>query len=145
VTYHGPGQITAYILIDLKRAEMSVFELISVIEKTVINTMSKWKVPGYTDRLARGVYCKSRKKIASIGLRVRRGCTYHGISFNVDMDMSPWKSINACGLDLEMTQLKNETNDYVDFNDVLFTFKKELIKELGYNDESENIVDNTSL
>ena len=145
VTYHGPGQITAYILIDLKRAEMSVFELISVIEKTVINTMSKWKVPGYTDRLARGVYCKSRKKIASIGLRVRRGCTYHGISFNVDMDMSPWKSINACGLDLEMTQLKNETNDYVDFNDVLFTFKKELIKELGYNDESENIVDSTSL
>ena len=130
---------------DLKRAEMSVFELISVIEKTVINTMSKWKVPGYTDRLARGVYCKSRKKIASIGLRVRRGCTYHGISFNVDMDMSPWKSINACGLDLEMTQLKNETNDYVDFNDVLFTFKKELIKELGYNDESKNIVDSTSL
>ena len=61
------------------------------------------------------------------------------------MDMSPWKSINACGLDLEMTQLKNETNDYVDFNDVLFTFKKELIKELGYNDERENIVDNTSL
>jgi len=145
VTYHGPGQITAYILIDLKRAEMSVFELISVIEKTVIKTMSKWKVPGYTDRLARGVYCKSRKKIASIGLRVRRGCTYHGISFNVDMDMSPWKSINACGLDLEMTQLKNETNDYVDFNDVLFTFKKELIKELGYNDESKNIVDSTSL
>ena len=145
VTYHGPGQITAYILIDLKRAEMSVFELISVIEKTVINTMSKWKVPGYTDRLARGVYCKSRKKIASIGLRVRRGCTYHGISFNVDMDMSPWKSINACGLDLEMTQLKNETNDYVDFNDVLFTFKKELIKELGYNDESKKIVDSTSL
>ena len=145
VTYHGPGQITAYILIDLKRAEMSVFELISLIEKTVIKTMSKWKVPGYTDRLARGVYCKSRKKIASIGLRVRRGCTYHGISFNVDMDMSPWKSINACGLDLEMTQLKNETNDYVDFNDVLFTFKKELIKELGYNDESKNIVDSTSL
>ena len=145
VTYHGPGQITAYILIDLKRAEMSVFELISVIEKTVIKTMSKWKVPGYTDRLARGVYCKSRKKFASIGLRVRRGCTYHGISFNVDMDMSPWKSINACGLDLEMTQLKNETNDYVDFNDVLFTFKKELIKELGYNDESKNIVDSTSL
>ena len=145
VTYHGPGQITAYILIDLKRAEMSVFELISVIEKTVIKTMSKWKVPGYTDRLARGVYCKSRKKIASIGLRVRRGCTYHGISFNVDMDMSPWKSINACGLDLEMTQLKNETNDYVNFNDVLFTFKKELIKELGYNDESKNIVDSTSL
>ena len=145
VTYHGPGQITAYILIDLKRAEMSVFELISVIEKTVIKTMSKWKVPGYTDRLARGVYCKSRKKIASIGLRVRRGCTYHGISFNVDMDMSPWKSINACGLDLEVTQLKNETNDYVDFNDVLFTFKKELIKELGYNDESKNIVDSTSL
>ena len=145
VTYHGPGQITAYILIDLKRAEMSVFELISVIEKTVIKTMSKWKVPGYTDRLARGVYCKSRKKIASIGLRVRRGCTYHGISFNVDMDMSPWKSINACGLDLEMTQLKNETNDYVDFNDVLFTFKKELIKELGYNNEIVNIVDSTSL
>ena len=145
VTYHGPGQITAYMLIDLKRAEMSVFELISVIEKTVINTMSKWKVPGYTDRLARGVYCKSRKKIASIGLRVRRGCTYHGISFNVDMDMSPWKSINACGLDLEMTQLKNETNDYVNFNDVLFTFKKELIKELGYNNEIANIVDSTSL
>ena len=145
VTYHGPGQITAYILIDLKRAEMSVFELISVNETTVINTMSKWKVPVYTDRLACGVYCESRKKIASIGLRVRRGCTYHGISFNVDMDMSPWKSINACGLDLEMTQLKNETNDYVDFNDVLFTFKKELIKELGYNDESKNIVDSTSL
>ncbi|GIR39412.1 MAG: hypothetical protein CM15mP51_01920 [Porticoccaceae bacterium] len=145
MTYHGPGQITAYILIDLKRAEMSVFELISVIEKTVIKTMSKWKVPGYTDRLARGVYCKSRKKIASIGLRVRRGCTYHGISFNVDMDMSPWKSINACGLDLEMTQLKNETNDYVNFSDVLFAFKKELIKELGYNNESKNIVDSTSL
>ena len=145
VTYHGPGQITAYILIDLKRAEMSVFKLISVIEKTVINTMSKWKVPGYTDHLARGVYCKSRKKIASIGLRVTRGCTYHGISFNVDMDMSPWKRINACGLDLEMTQLKNETNDCINFSDVLFTFKKELIKELGYNNEIANIVDSTSL
>ena len=61
------------------------------------------------------------------------------------MDMSPWKSINACGLDLEMTQLKNETNDYVNFSDVLFTFKKQLIKELGYNNERANIVDSTSL
>ena len=59
--------------------------------------------------------------------------------------MSPWESINACGLDLEMTQLKNETNDHVNFSDVLFTFKKELIKELGYNDEIKKIVDSTSL
>ena len=140
VTFHGHGQITAYTLIDLKRANSKIFGLIDIIENSVIETMALWNVEGHTEKASRGVFCESGNKIASIGLRVRKGHTYHGVNFNIDMDMSPWSRINACGLGLEMTQLKSETYIDVQLNEVQTSFREILTKNLGYNNHTDKII-----
>lgn len=106
VTYHGPGQLVAYVLFDLNRLGIGVRSLVTGLENAVINTLSQYGIKAQARRDAPGVYV-SDKKIASLGLRVRKGCSYHGLSLNVDMDLSPFGLINPCGHPgLEVTSLK---------------------------------------
>ena len=96
VTYHGPGQWVVYVLVDLKRAKMGVRQLVSVIENSIIDCLSLQGIAGEADPKAPGVYVDGRK-IASLGLKVSRGCSYHGLALNVDMDLEPFSRINPCG------------------------------------------------
>ncbi|MGE0114006.1 MAG: lipoyl(octanoyl) transferase LipB [Steroidobacteraceae bacterium] len=96
VTYHGPGQLVVYPLIDLRRHKLGVRDLVMALENAVIDTASTWGVAAAAKRDAPGVYVDGRK-LASIGLRIRRGCTYHGLAFNVAMDLEPFQRINPCG------------------------------------------------
>lgn len=107
VTYHGPGQLVAYILMDIERRNLGVRTLVSQLEKILINTLAHYKIIGTIQCGAPGVYVND-KKIASIGLRVKNGRTYHGIALNVDMDLAPFSGINPCGFEkMEMTQIKH--------------------------------------
>ena len=106
VTYHGPGQIVAYILMDLQRRHWGIKKLVNCLEQAVIELLAGYDIPAARKEHAPGVYVDGAK-IAALGLRVRRGCTYHGLSFNVDMDLTPFSSINPCGFEgLQSTQLK---------------------------------------
>jgi len=96
VTYHGPGQIVAYPLFDLRRMKLGVRELVCRIEQAVIDTLAEWNIIGARREGAPGVFVGDAK-IAALGLRVRRGCTFHGLAFNVDMDLEPFQRINPCG------------------------------------------------
>jgi lipoyl(octanoyl) transferase len=105
VTYHGPGQLVVYPLIDLKRARLGIRDLVCALEQSVIDTLAAYGIDAAARRGAPGVYVAGRK-IASVGLRVRRGCTYHGLAFNVRMDLEPFRRINPCGYaGLEVTQV----------------------------------------
>jgi len=105
VTYHGPGQLIAYTLLDLNRLGIGVRSLVTGLENAVINTLSQYGIQAEARRDAPGVYVAD-KKIASLGLRIRKGCSYHGLSLNVDMDLSPFTAINPCGYaGLEVTSL----------------------------------------
>ncbi len=110
ITYHGPGQAMLYVLFDLKRAGFGVRELVIRIESAVIATLDGYGVAAYGKRDAPGVYVKLKAgeeaKIASLGLKIRNGCTYHGVAFNVDMDLTPFSVINPCGFEgLRVTHL----------------------------------------
>ena len=105
VTYHGPGQIVAYPLIDLRRAGVGVRELVNRIEQAIIDTLAHWNIEAQRREGAPGVYVGDAK-VAALGLRVRRGCSFHGLAFNVNMDLSPYHRINPCGYKgLEVTQV----------------------------------------
>jgi lipoyl(octanoyl) transferase len=107
ITYHGPGQLVAYVLIDLRRRNLSVRDFVAMLEQAVIDVLAEYHIQAHGDRSAPGVYVEGAK-ICSIGLRVRRGCSYHGIAFNVDMDLTPFSYINPCGLvGMKMTQTKD--------------------------------------
>jgi lipoyl(octanoyl) transferase len=117
VTYHGPGQIIVYTLLDLKRMNIGVRELVTGIENGVIELLQEYAVDASARRDAPGVYVDGRK-IAALGLRVRRGCSFHGLALNVDMDLEPFSHINPCGYrGLEVTQL-SELADASDFKAV---------------------------
>lgn len=96
VTYHGPGQLVVYTLIDLRRAGIGVRQMVTNIEQTVVNLLAQYGVDAYARQDAPGVYVDERK-IASLGLRVKRGACYHGVSLNIDMDLTPFSYINPCG------------------------------------------------
>jgi lipoyl(octanoyl) transferase len=96
VTYHGPGQVVLYLLLDLARLKIKVRELVTAIEQAVINLLAKHGVTAERRDGAPGVYV-GEAKIAALGLRIRNGCSYHGVSLNVDMDLSPFAAINPCG------------------------------------------------
>ncbi len=105
VTYHGPGQLIAYTLFDLKRHRIGIRDMVSLLEDTVINMVAKYGLSAESRADAPGVYVDG-KKLASLGLRVKRGACYHGVSINVDMDLSPFLSINPCGYQgMEMVNL----------------------------------------
>lgn len=105
VTYHGPGQIVAYPLLDLRRLKLGVRELVRRIEQSIIDTLAEWNVVAVRRDGAPGVYVNDAK-IAALGLRVRHGCTFHGLAFNIAMDLEPFHRINPCGYTgLSVTQL----------------------------------------
>jgi len=105
ITYHGPGQLVAYILMDLTRRNLSIRSLVCELERVLIRVLDTFGLSAETKPGAPGVYVNN-KKIASIGLRVRKGCSYHGLALNVDMDLKPFLGINPCGYaGLNMTQL----------------------------------------
>jgi lipoyl(octanoyl) transferase len=105
VTYHGPGQLVVYPLLDLRRLKLGVRELVTALENSVIETVKEWGIAAVARRDAPGVYVEGRK-LASVGLRIRRGCSYHGMAFNIKMDLEPFARINPCGYaGLQVTQL----------------------------------------
>ena len=105
VTYHGPGQLIVYFLMDIRRRGLGVRTLVHGIENAVIDYLSQFDIEAHARADAPGIYVK-HAKIGSLGLRIRRGCSFHGLSFNVNMDLEPFKRINPCGLsNLQMTQL----------------------------------------
>lgn len=107
VTYHGPGQQILYILLDLRRYQINVRQLVSLLEQTVINTLQELAIDAHARPDAPGVYI-ANKKICSLGLRIRRGCSLHGLALNVAMDLSPFSRINPCGYSgLPMTQVSD--------------------------------------
>jgi lipoyl(octanoyl) transferase len=112
VTYHGPGQLVVYFLVDLNRAGYGIRSLVTRIEQAMIDVLTGYGIHAHADRDAPGVYVEhaggaaGRAKIGSLGLRVRRGCSYHGLSLNVAMDLEPFSRINPCGYQgLRMTQV----------------------------------------
>ena len=107
ITYHGPGQVVIYLLLDLQRRHLKVRELVQRIEQAVIDLLAGYGIEGVRREGAPGVYV-GNAKVAALGLRVRNGCCYHGVSLNVDMDLSPFAAINPCGYKgLSVTQLRD--------------------------------------
>ncbi|MEO7064636.1 MAG: lipoyl(octanoyl) transferase LipB [Dokdonella sp.] len=105
VTYHGPGQIVAYPLLDLRRLGIGVRELVNRIEQAIIDTLDTWNIVAQRRDGAPGVYV-GNAKVAALGLRIRRGCSFHGLAFNVAMDLEPFQRINPCGYQgLAVTQV----------------------------------------
>ncbi len=96
VTYHGPGQIVLYPLLDLKRLGIGVRDYVCKIEQAIIDTLGEWNIGAERKEGAPGVYVNGAK-VAALGIRVRRGCTFHGLAFNIDMDLEPFRRINPCG------------------------------------------------
>ena len=106
ITFHGPGQVVAYLLLDLSRRDLKVRELVNRMEQAVIDALAGWGLRGERLAGAPGVYVKGAK-IAALGLRVRNGCSYHGLALNVDMDLSPFSAINPCGYEgMPVTSLR---------------------------------------
>lgn len=105
VTYHGPGQQVMYVLLNLKRRKLGVRELVSLLEQTVVNTLAEYGIDSHPRADAPGVYVGERK-ICSLGLRIRKGCSFHGLALNIAMDLTPFLRINPCGYaGMEMTQV----------------------------------------
>ena len=110
VTFHGPGQLVVYLLLDLRRRKLGIKKLVGLIENAIVALLAEFDIQAQTRNNAPGVYVQD-KKIAALGLRIRNGCSYHGLSLNVNMDLEPFTRINPCGFaNLEVTQLA----DYID-------------------------------
>lgn len=107
VTYHGPGQLILYPLLDLRRRGLGIRQLVTLLEQSVIGLLAELGIDAQARPEAPGVYVNGRK-VASLGLRIRRGCSYHGLSLNLDMDLEPFRRINPCGYaGLEVAQLRD--------------------------------------
>ena len=134
ITYHGPGQTIIYLLIDLKRKGINVRQLVSSMENSVVKLLAEANIHGLARADAPGVYVRD-KKIASVGLRLKKECCYHGISLNVDMDLAPFSAIDPCGYrGLEVTQLR-DLGIYLSQAEAAEKLLKYLTKELGYSDK----------
>lgn len=125
VTYHGPGQLVAYFLINLRRKKLGVRDLVTTIENLVINTLKAYNIDSAARPDAPGVYVEG-KKICSLGLRIRKGCSFHGLALNVNMDLTPFLRINPCGYEgMEMVQVSQFGGP-----DNVEAVEKQLIEEL---------------
>jgi lipoyl(octanoyl) transferase len=135
VTYHGPGQLVVYPLLDLGRARLGVRPLVEGIERAIVATVAQWGIEAAGRRDAPGVYVGAAK-LASIGLRIRRGCSYHGLALNVAMDLEPFRRINPCGYaGLEMTQV-SELGGPADVGVVAEALAPQLLEALGLPTQS---------
>ncbi|MGT8858598.1 lipoyl(octanoyl) transferase LipB [Enterobacter sp. 186315] len=106
VTYHGPGQQVMYVLLNLKRRKLGVRELVTLLEQTVVDTLAEYGIDAHPRADAPGVYV-GEMKICSLGLRIRKGCSFHGLALNINMDLTPFLRINPCGYPgMEMTQMR---------------------------------------
>lgn len=131
VTYHGPGQLVAYFLINLRRKKLGVRDLVTHIENLVISTLKHYNIESAARPDAPGVYVDG-KKICSLGLRIRKGCSFHGLALNVNMDLSPFLRINPCGYaGMEMVQV-SQLGGPEDIEHVERTLVDELVTLLGY-------------
>jgi lipoyl(octanoyl) transferase len=125
ITYHGPGQLVAYLLLDLRRRELSVRPLITLMERAVIDLLSDYDISAETRANAPGVYV-GNAKIAALGLRIRHGCCYHGLALNVEMDLQPFVAIDPCGYPgLPVTQLCD-----LGITDSVATVSERLVQQL---------------
>jgi lipoyl(octanoyl) transferase len=130
VTYHGPGQLVGYVMLDVARRQLAPRQLVSLLEKALIELLSHWKIDAYARQDAPGIYIENRK-IASLGLRIRRNASYHGLALNIDMDLTPFYGINPCGFkDISMTQLKEFVPD-ISLQQVEPLLSSILMRELG--------------
>lgn len=133
VTYHGPGQLVGYVLIDLKRLGIGIRQLVTAIEESIVRVLASHGVVANPRADAPGVYVERGAKIAQLGLRVSRGCTFHGLSLNIDMDMQPFRRINPCGhRGMEVTNMAIETQSSPSFAAITEELLAELMQVLGY-------------
>jgi lipoyl(octanoyl) transferase len=132
ITYHGPGQLVCYVLIDIKRAHFGVRDLVDGIENAVIGLLESYGIDSHAKREAPGVYVND-SKVSALGLRIRRGRSYHGLSLNVSMDLEPYNRINPCGFEgLSVTDLKTLGVDE-DMSSVSSRLVEQLTKQFGYD------------
>ena len=135
VTYHGPGQLVAYLLLDVRRLGFGVRELVSRMERCLIELLASYGVTAAAKPDAPGVYVDGAK-IASLGLRIRNGCSFHGLALNVDMDLEPFRRINPCGYaGLAMTQLRDHAGP-IEFAEVGARLRSQLVKHLDYAEQT---------
>ncbi|MGE6386285.1 lipoyl(octanoyl) transferase LipB [Pseudomonas sp. NPDC078416] len=135
VTYHGPGQLVAYLLLDVRRLGFGVRELVTRIEHSLIDLLASYGVDAAAKPDAPGVYVDGAK-IASLGLRIRNGCSFHGLALNVDMDLDPFKRINPCGYaGLAMTQLREQAGP-IEFAEVSARLRAQLVNHLDYAEQT---------
>jgi lipoyl(octanoyl) transferase len=135
VTYHGPGQLVVYLLLDVRRLGFGVRELVSRMEQTLIALLASYGVAAAAKPDAPGVYVDGAK-IASLGLRIRKGCSFHGLALNVDMDLRPFERINPCGYaGLPMTQLCDHAGP-IEFAEVSARLRAQLVKHLDYAEQT---------
>ena len=133
VTYHGPGQLVAYVLFDLRRLGIGIRKLVENLEETVIRTIADYGIKGEGCRDAPGVYVNGAK-ICSIGLRVKRGCSYHGIAFNINLDTEPFRRINPCGFqNLQVTHVTEQSAQALTVPEIEAQFCSHLQAVFGYN------------
>ena len=135
VTYHGPGQLVGYVLIDVRRRKMGVRALVDVLEKAMLGVLSYYGIEAQTRPKAPGIYVKNAK-IGALGLRIKNGLSYHGLSLNVDMDLTPFSQINPCGFEnLAVTQIADHVKGIeLPMQDVSRVLSNKLLTELGYNE-----------
>ena len=127
ITYHAPGQLIIYCLIDIQRLGIGIKKMVSMIEQSLIELLSSYDITAHTLKGAPGVYVND-SKIAALGLKVKHGRTYHGLSLNIDMDLSPYTLINPCGYsDLKVTQMRNLTNNILNISDIKHELSEHLI------------------
>jgi len=133
VTYHGPGQLMIYPLIDLKRAKLGVRDLVTALEQCVVDLVGEFDIAAASRKDAPGVYVQGNK-IASVGLRVRRGASFHGMALNIDVDLEPFSRINPCGFDdLQVTDLRT-LGIAADRDEIQARVQQHLLQHLGINE-----------
>ena len=138
VTYHGPGQLVGYTLIDIKRKGIGVRALVTAIEQSIVDLLQDNAIDAYAKKDAPGVYV-NEQKIASLGLRIRRGCSFHGLALNVAMDLTPFQRINPCGYQgLQMTQT-SQLGGPQNISVARQELTKQLVKHLDYTNVVEQI------
>lgn len=139
VTYHGPGQLVCYLLIDVRRRKLGVRDLVTAIEQSIVQLIKAYGVVSESKREAPGVYVDGRK-LAALGLRIRKGCSYHGLSLNVDMDLEPFSNINPCGFEgLEVIDMKRLGIDR-SMTEVREALTDILIRQIGYDTDPKMIL-----